>query len=197
MTWAAEPFYLKRAAIVGVMHFRIRLAAACARRWNDLSPLLVLVGVGPRPVLQLLRRAQRVRLSIFPHVSRHTLGTVATARRARCRTAPTAPGRGGQRPTLAGCGTPARRGGARRHGRRSSAAGSESDGTVGGDDAIGRVIPFGQAAPAGQLSENHRITSSYLRAVMDLFPSARRSKKDPSAAASRPTVESLMSLVVA
>lgn len=55
-------------------------------------------------------------------------------------------------------------------------------------DVAGRTTSGGQMAPSGQLSENQRITSSYLRAVK-VEPSSSRSKKRPSFATRRPTVE--------
>lgn len=54
--------------------------------------------------------------------------------------------------------------------------------------AAGRSTEGGQTASSGQLSENQRITSSYLRAVK-VEPSSSRSKKRPSFATRRPTVE--------
>ena len=58
----------------------------------------------------------------------------------------------------------------------------------------GRSTSSGQSVPAGQLSENHRITSSYLRAVKVVEPSTTRSKKRQSPAAKRPKVVKLRGL---
>ena len=55
----------------------------------------------------------------------------------------------------------------------------------------GRSTSSGQSVSAGQLSENQRITSSYLRAVKVLASSSKRSKKRQSPAAKRPIVAML------
>lgn len=57
--------------------------------------------------------------------------------------------------------------------------------------AEGRATCSGQAKSSGQRSENHPITSSYLRAVKVLASSSKRSKKRQSPAANRPMVEML------
>lgn len=58
-------------------------------------------------------------------------------------------------------------------------------------EADGLDTSAGQATSAGQLSENHRITTSYLRAVNVVSPASKRSKKRQSPAASRPIVAGL------
>jgi hypothetical protein len=57
--------------------------------------------------------------------------------------------------------------------------------------ASGRTTVSGQRKSSGQFAENHRITSSYLRAVKVLASSSKRSKKRQSPAANRPTVAKL------
>lgn len=59
------------------------------------------------------------------------------------------------------------------------------------EEETGRSTCLGQSKSAGQRSENHKITSSYLRAVKVLASSSSRSKKRQSPAASLPIVERL------
>jgi hypothetical protein len=59
---------------------------------------------------------------------------------------------------------------------------------------VGRSTSPGQSVSTGQLSENQRITSSYLRAVKVLSASSKRSKKRQSPAAKRPIVAMLTAL---
>lgn len=61
----------------------------------------------------------------------------------------------------------------------------------------GRSTSTGQTASGGQLSENQRITSSYLRAVKVFSTSSKRSKKRQSPAAKRPIVAILTDLAAA
>lgn len=61
----------------------------------------------------------------------------------------------------------------------------------------GRTTDSGQVTFSGQRSENQEITSSYLRAVNVLPSSSKRSKKRQSPAASRPSVDRLISRAVA
>ncbi|MNL45892.1 hypothetical protein D3C87_1685690 [compost metagenome] len=60
----------------------------------------------------------------------------------------------------------------------------------------GRGTPSGQAALSGQLTPNHAMIASYLRAVNEA-PSLKRSKNRQSPAASRATVDASRSVAFA